>query len=331
MVFKNLVFSMAMVSMFTNSASAATEETRGLGGGIDPHQVVSSDGQGLFALEDLPGALSMESFEGLAPQGSSLMRFEDSGAALDGARQVLGEEPDGWVSKSIIGPDSRAQILETTSFPWRAVAHITFQSAPGRRESRCSGWFFGPDLVVTAGSCLHSGKPPGSWATNVRVYPGRNGAASPFGFCAAKRLYAVQGWTVSRDERYDYGAIKLDCTVGNTVGWFAGWNQAASLSNLQQTLSGYPSDKSLTQWKSTGVVAIAQTSQVFYSNDVAAGEAGSPIFQVRATRRTCGGYCVLAIHTSNLHGSSDPHNKNNHGTRLTLEVMTNLISWRNAL
>jgi glutamyl endopeptidase len=329
MAFKNLVSPVALATMLPLFALGAAGEARGLEGGIDPHQAVSSDGQGLFASEVLPGAASLESFEGFAPQGSPLMRFEDSGAAVDGARPVSGEEPDGWASASIIGPDSRYQVLDTTSFPWRAVAQITFQGTTGRREERCSGWFFGPDLVVTAGSCLHSGKPPGRWVTNVRVYPGRNGTATPFGFCAAKRLYAVQGWTVSRNEQYDYGAIKLDCTVGNTVGWFPVWRSTASLGSLAQTLSGYPGDKSLTQWKSTGNVEVTQMRQVFYGNDVFAGEAGAPVFQVRASR-ICGANCVLAIHTSNLHGSSSPHNKYNHGTRITQEVINNLTAWRNA-
>jgi V8-like Glu-specific endopeptidase len=37
----------------------------------------------------------------------------------------------------------------------------------------------------------------------------------------------------------------------------------------------------------------------------------------------------LAIHTTGLHGSS-PHNQNNHATRLTQDVINNLVAWRNA-
>lgn len=329
MAFKNFVSHMALVAMLPFLAGGAAVEAREIEEGFDPHQAVSSDGQGLFASEGLTGVASMESFEGFAPQGSSRLRFEDSGAAIDGARPVSVEELDGWADKSIIGPDSRAQVSDTTTFPWRAVAFITFQETPGRRGGRCTGWFFGPDLVVTAGSCLHFGKPPGRWVTNVRVYPGHYGTESPFGSCAAKRLYAARGWTVGRNEQYDYGAIKLDCTVGNTVGWFPVWRQTGGFGSLAYTLSGYPSDKSLTQWTSTGVVAVTQERQVFYGNDTGPAQTGSPIFQVRASR-SCGAYCVFAIHTSNLHGSSPPHNRYNHGTRLTPEVLANLTTWRNA-
>lgn len=330
MALKHFVSRMALVTMLPLFAGWVAAEARGLEEGFDPHQAVSNDGQGLAVPEGLPGVVDLESFEGFAPQGSSLLRFEDSGAAIDGARPVSGEELDGWADKSIIGPDSREQVLDTTTFPWRAVAFITFQEASGRRGGRCTGWFFGPDLVVTAGSCLHTGKPPGRWVTDVRVYPGRNGTNSPFGFCAAKRLYAAQGWTARRNEQYNYGAVKLDCTVGNTVGWFPVWRQTGGFGSLAYTLSGYPSDKSLTQWTSSGVVAVTQNRQVFYGNDTGPAQTGSPIFQVRASR-TCGAHCVFAIHTSDLHGSSAPHNKYNHGTRLTPEVLTNLTAWRNAL
>jgi glutamyl endopeptidase len=56
--------------------------------------------------------------------------------------------------------------------------------------------------------------------SSFRIYPGRDGALSPYGVCTARTLFSVIGWTVSANEEYDYGAVKLNCTVGNTVGWF---------------------------------------------------------------------------------------------------------------
>ena len=303
--------------------------------GSNPHQPVSNDRQELAASERLSSELRMDSFEGFAPQGTLLGRFEDTGAAADGAEPTLDTAADFWEAmrlpgigrgslESIIGPDSRVKVNTTTSFPFRAVALITFTGG------RCTGWLYGPDVVATAGHCVHSGGPGGAWKSNVRVYPGRNGSVAPYGSCTAKRLYSVTGWVNSSNEQYDYGVVKLNCSVGNTVGWFGGWWQSASLTGISQTVSGYPGDKPLTQWRSTGTVAVTQTRQVFYKNDTAAGQSGAPVYQNRAAGSSfCSGYCGFAIHTTGLHGSS-PHNQNNHATRLTQDVVSNLNTWRNA-
>ena len=342
MTSKGISYALAMTFLLFTCGDSV--KARGPERGFDPHQPVSNDGQGFSPAKGLPREItSIESFEGFGPQGLSQVRFEDTGAAVDGARPVLERPFDLWSIpnllglgheglKSIIGPDNRSQVPEVTTFPWRAVAQITFQRGGGGigRLSRCSGWFLGPDIVVTAGSCVHSGGPGGSWATNVTVYPGQNGDSSPFGSCTAKRLYSAQGWTAKKDEQYDYGAVKLNCTLGNTVGWFGVWPQPASLNNIALTLAGYPGDKVLTQWQSAGKVAVTQARQVFYENDAVSGQSGAPLFQNRAPgSRFCAGSCVLAVHTSDPHGVL-PHNKYNHGTRLTQEVANNLLAWRNA-
>lgn len=82
------------------------------------------------------------------------------------------------------------------------------------------------------------------------------------------------------DETYDYGSLKLNCTVGNTVGWFGFWWQSASLAGYSTTIQGYPGDKPFgQQWRGDNVtrtVAVSQDRQVFYQNDTAGGMSGSP-------------------------------------------------------
>ena len=116
--------------------------------------------------------------------------------------------------ESIIGPDTRVRVTPTTTFPARATVLITFSLG------RCTGWLIGPNTVITAGHCVHPGG-GGSFypASSYRIYPGRNGGGSPYGSCTAKWLASVRGWTTTGDDRYDYGAIKLNCAIGNTVGW----------------------------------------------------------------------------------------------------------------
>jgi glutamyl endopeptidase len=262
-------------------------------------------------------------------------RFEETGAAVDRAEPVLDEAADFWELlslpglgkgdlKSIIGTDSRSQVTATTTYPWRSVALITFDGG------RCTGWLYGANIVATAGHCVHSGGSNGDWKKNVRVYPGRNGSSSPYGFCRARKLYSVQGWTASKDETYDYGAVKLDCTVGNTTGWFGLWWQAASLNGLSVNVAGYPGDKPLTHWRGTGSIASTQARQVFYLHDTAGGQSGGPVFQNRAPGSLgCSGQCVTAIHTYGLHGGST-HKTHNHATRIVKSLFDNLIAWRNA-
>lgn len=300
---------------------------------LNPHLGVSSDGT-MTPAPEVKGEVSVDSFEGFAPSGA--WRFEDTGAAIDGAEPVMDKWLDfnellelpgiggGSADKSIIPPDSRLLVSPTTGFPWRAVVLVTFTGG------RCTGWLINANTVATAGHCVHSGGAAGTWKTNVRVYPGRNGASSPYGFCTSRRLHSVVGWTSSKNEQYDYGAIKLNCSVGSTTGWFGLWWQAASLTGLPMTVSGYPGDKPLTQWRSTGSVAVTQTRQIFYKNDTLDGQSGAPVFQNRpAGSSFCVGQCSMGIHAYGLHGGS-PHNANNHATRIVKAVFDNLIAWRTA-
>jgi glutamyl endopeptidase len=250
---------------------------------------------------------------------------------VDGAEEVTESAQDVWAlwqagassprglwGGSIIGADTRTLVTPTTVYPARAIGLLTFTGG------FCTGWLIGKDTVVTAGHCVHAGA-GGTWRANVRFYPGRNGSSSPYGSCTAKRLHSVTGWTSSSDEKYDYGSVKLNCTVGNTTGWF-GFFSSSSLTGLPATVAGYPDDKPLTQWKATGSITVTQDRQLFYKNDTRPGQSGSPVYY---NRSGCG-FCSMAIHAYGVHGSS-PHSTNNHGTRIISAVYNNLLAWKNEL
>ena len=299
----------------------------------NPHAPVSSDGT-VSAKAEINVDFA-ESFEGLGQALGIGARFDDTGAVLDGAAEVNESAEEVWalwenagtasinsiLGGSIIGPDSRTRVNPTTVYPARAIGLVTFSGGS------CTGWFISKDTVVTAGHCVHSGA-GGNWRTNVKVFPGRNGSASPYGSCTAKRLHSVSGWTNSSDETYDYGAIRLNCTIGNTVGWFGFFWQAASLNGLPATIAGYPDDKSVQQWKAVGTIAATQTRQVFYKNDTRPGQSGAPVYY---NKSGCG-QCSMAIHAYGVHPPDPaPHGNNNHGTRITQAVFNNLVAWRNAV
>jgi glutamyl endopeptidase len=217
-----------------------------------------------------------------------------------------------------------------TRFPDRALALI---EAPSLFE-KCTGWFFGPDVIATAGHCVYEG----GWAdlSTVRVIPAFDGPQSkPFGECRARRLYSTRGWTEFRDEEYDYGAIKLDCRAGDTIGWFGyGWN--ASLKEGEKTMvSGYrdvieppPAPTLMTAIHLrpvSGSVGGMTSFQLFYDDETGPMTSGAPA--VLATCLTC----VVAIHTTSDHPGKTPlHARFRHGTLISRRVFENLRAWREA-
>jgi glutamyl endopeptidase len=245
--------------------------------------------------------------------------------------------PDGFVrnltngAESLIGVDSRVQVTATTSFPASAVAHITFRTPGG--SSGCTGWMIGADTLATAGHCVHQGG-GGSFydVASYRISPGRNGSSTPFGTCSANTLFTVNGWATGGNERYDYGAIKLNCEVGLRTGWFGYFWQSASLTGQTSIINGYPGDKPFgTQWRSTDWIRVTEPRQLFYANDTVGGMSGSAVYRNRpAGSPFCAGICAKAIHAYGRHGATSPHDDYNHGTRITEPVFNNLIAWRDA-
>ena len=92
------------------------------------------------------------------------------------------------------------------------------------------------------------------------------------------------------DDQYDYAAMKLDCTVGNQTGWFGWWWQTTSLDGQVSKIIGYPGDKAGQQWKSKDYVRYTDARRLFYGNDTAGGNSGSPVFRIRgANEPMCAG------------------------------------------
>ena len=141
---------------------------------------------------------------------------------------------------------------------------------------------------------------------------------------------APAGWTATADDQYDYGAMKLDCAVGNQTGWFGWWWQAKSLDGQLAKIIGYPGDKAQQQWKSKDYVRYTEARRLFYGNDTVGGNSGSPVFRVRgASEPMCAGPCVMAVHAYGTYGAY-PYISYNHGTRVTQAVSDNFFLWRNS-
>lgn len=272
------------------------------------------------AVESSPGGMPFAGTGEMSPEVSTT-----AGPSVDLLRGL--PPATGQVgTESVLGVDTRLRTY-TGTYPARAIALITFDGG------YCSGWFYGPNVVATAGHCVHSGGSRGSWRTNVRVYPGYNAGSAPFGSYPAAWTASVIGWTNSADERYDYGVVKLATNVGNSTGWFGWFWQTASLNGLPSIVAGYPGDKTpaKSQWATADIIRVTQERQVFYKDDTFGGQSGSAVWQDRpAGSAFCAnGPCAYAIHAYGLHGAA-PHSDHNHATRITSAVSTNLTNWRNA-
>ncbi len=291
-----------------------------------PHDSISSDGSEAGSVGPV-GRMS-PSYQGTS-KGSEALGVEDAlasgkGGVMSAEGMALLEIAKPMIGpgsgESVIGPDGRRRIGTTTKFPYRAIAMILFNGG-----YLCTGWFISPNTVATAGHCVYDPGvgfyPTGSYT----IYPGANGSATPYGSCNATRLSTVKGWANSGRDDYDYGAIKLDCTVGNTVGWFGFFWTRGTLNNLPAFITGYPGDKSLgTMWRSKGRIKVTQPRRVFYPNDTAGGMSGSPVYY---KRRSCG-WCSMAVHAYGT-GGGYPYNSYNHGTRINKAVFKNLKKWKN--
>mgnify|MGYP001167113629 CR=1 FL=1 len=223
---------------------------------------------------------------------------------------------------SVIGTDGRQRQDPTTgSVPARSTVQLTYTTSSGSTYQFCSGWLFGPDTVITAGHCVYDTENDvwaSSWGT-LRAWPGRNGSTAPYGSCTVRSLHSVTGWTQDHNRNYDVGALKLNCTVGNTTGWLGVWWTTANLVDTTVYVRGYPCDQTYgTQWWDADVITSTSTNRLFYTVDTYNCQSGSPVYDFTTGDCTC----ALAIHTT---GSTTA----NGGTRITQAISDRLFYWRN--
>jgi glutamyl endopeptidase len=251
----------------------------------------------------------------------------------------------GPATETPISPDRRVQVTTTTTYPARATVWITFNKSASSTGWSCTGFMIAPNVVATAGHCTNFGTDGGTGffqKSSYRIYPGRNASSSPY-LCpgstvaTASQLWTNATWNSSGAETNDYGAITLSCNIGSTTGYF-GWTTGGQAIGNEVDTQGYPGDKpSGTQWDADNcststvvssfvqcTVAATSSTQLFYKNDTAGGQSGSPLFTVTSSGCTC----AIGIHAYGLHGSS-PHSTNNHGTRVNGTVAAFFSLMRN--
>ena len=224
---------------------------------------------------------------------------------------------NGISPNSIIGPDERVRVPNTSVYPYSAIVELIVEFPYA--TAQCSGWMIGANQVATAGHCLnYAGL--GGWATAITAYPGRDGTNAPFGSVAAANWSVPNRWVKRQNPGVDYGVIQLTSSIGNTVGFFGYQynDRDGFFVGRRVTVSGYPGDKvgaeANTQWKMQGSIDRATERRLFYEIDTYGGQSGSPMYGTWG-RRDCSP-CGFGIHTYGVGGSWSE----NSATRITKSV-----------
>lgn len=222
---------------------------------------------------------------------------------------------------------------ERYDYPIRVVVYIDHPY--GGKKSHCSGVLINPDTVMTAGECVAPGGKGEFYSRgDFRIYAGRRGNNDDWAETGcpralkATRLYSVKGWVNSKNENTNYGAIKLNCAIGEYLGWSGIAWVGGSLEGLPIGIGGYPSDKGNKNtfvWLSGGEVSADDARFLFYRNDTSAGEIGAPVATTVFAEQGCE-FCAVGINTEDRHGSGN-HGRYNHGVRITEAVFNNYVKW----
>lgn len=122
---------------------------------------------------------------------------------------------------------------------------------------------------------------------------------------------------------HDYGALKLNCNVGNTTGWpgFFWTAQDAHYDGLFHYITGYPVIKNKQQWADDGLVDSVTATRIFTTADAENGHSGAALMDNRNSGEPwCTGWCVFGI-------LNTEHASVNGAVRITEGVTNLLLDW----
>jgi len=177
------------------------------------------------------------------------------------------------LTESVQGKDERVQVAPMTSNPYKWICLVEITDSQGTR-GRGSGFAinlnFGKTVVVTSGHCVYSN---GQYHESITVtFPGKAAVTVD-----TSSLWASNKWRESSSADHDYGLINLPWRSNEGFGWAVLSDD--DLSDRLVTNCGYPGDKPRgTMWITGGAIKSVTTNRIFYMNDTAAGQSGSPVY-----------------------------------------------------
>ena len=181
---------------------------------------------------------------------------------------------------------------------------------------------YAANMVATAAHCVYDpAKVSGGYfrVSGMKVWPGINGstATAPFGSCGVTASHVASAY-IGGDWRFDYAALKLNCSVGSQTG-LLNYGLTPTVGYSTRVV-GYPSDKAYdTQWYADDQVRTYDSYLVYYANDTVERESGAPVMEWTGTA-----WNVVAIHSRGYNASY------NTGPRITSAVASDLAIWKNS-
>ncbi len=274
-------------------------------------------------------------FEGIGAAELSAAAIEATGArAPTDNAPLLQPHPDmpgmnrdrTEATEAIVAWDSRMR-YHTMAYPNSALVLIAYQGMHW-----CTGFMVSPNTLVTSGHCVHSGGPGGSWfnVNQFEVFPGRDGSSAPFGSCTVQTMWTVVGWVNHSRPQLDYGAMRLNCNIGNTTGWFGVYSpHDGVLTDAPTRVIGYPGDRAQEQWGSSDMVRRLLARMVCYRNDTVGGHSGSPVWNDRQNALFASGAWVFGVHGYGHHPDfcGNPGSQMNIAVRFRPRYVNNIIGW----
>jgi glutamyl endopeptidase len=221
-------------------------------------------------------------------------------------------------------PGTQTEVSDTTLYPWRATGALEI-TVQGKTDTFLgTGWFISPYAVITAAHAVYpreAGIYTG-WASTIKVIPGLNGTAQPFGTFTSNLFYCPEGWQSTGDVQLDYGVVLLNQGVGSQVGTFGYATYADSdLLSAVANLAGYPlntpsgSPAQGTQWYGASNISNVDESFIYYNLGTQSGESGSCVYRIIGNQSY-----AMAIHTA----ATDTVDR---GLRIIEPVFENLQQW----
>jgi V8-like Glu-specific endopeptidase len=132
--------------------------------------------------------------------------------SYEGPAEPPTPSPDEPMLETLFGEDDRVRVYDTLNFPFSCICRLEIK-ARNNTWWVGTGWLVDDQTVITAGHNVFLHK-EGGFASEINVYPGRNGNVITHRYRAA-RWDATSEWKSQASVVGDYGFIRLN---GRTTG-----------------------------------------------------------------------------------------------------------------
>lgn len=198
--------------------------------------------------------------------------------------QGLSINPPSDVQPATIFNNNWVEINPATGGQYRNTVYLDITTNNG--NYRGTGFMIGPNTVATCGHCIYSTEYGSSrWPTSVTVAPAMAGSSSPYGEAWATAYEVGGNWANNEDETDDWGIIRLNTNIGNSVGWLGLRTQEASYNGTSVNVNGYPAledsngNQILTMYRAWGTVTSSYNRMLRSTNiNNVGGMSGGPMY-----------------------------------------------------